>query len=73
MSHSAADLLTSEALATLKVCPGGPDKACGFIFLAGTKNPNAPFQKYQWGCPVGSGWDTRQGDGNAATEPHYCL
>lgn len=38
VARSAADLLVSPELARLKECPGGPGKACGYLFLDETKN-----------------------------------
>jgi predicted RNA-binding Zn ribbon-like protein len=38
VARSAASLLTAPALERLKECPGGPNKACGFLFIDETKN-----------------------------------
>jgi predicted RNA-binding Zn ribbon-like protein len=36
--RSAADFVVSPDVVRLKECPGGPGKACGFLFLDDTKN-----------------------------------
>jgi predicted RNA-binding Zn ribbon-like protein len=36
--RSATDFVVSPDVARLKECPGGPGKACGFLFLDETKN-----------------------------------